>query len=55
MKKMVVALILAAGVTAITFAALDSSNSSKKKVKTEKKAIQKEKKKECKRSCIFSL
>jgi hypothetical protein len=55
MKKVLVALILAGGVTAIAFAAFDSSGSSKKKVKTEKKADQKEKKKECKRTCIYSI
>ena len=55
MKKTVIALILAAGVTAIAFAALDSSGSSKKKIKTEKKAEQKQKKKECKHSCMYSI
>jgi hypothetical protein len=38
MKKTIVALILASGVTAIAFAALDTSASSNKKMKTEKKA-----------------
>ena len=54
MKKTVVALILASGVTAIAFAALDSSSASNKKMKTEKKAETK-KKKECKRSCIYGI
>jgi hypothetical protein len=54
MKKTIVALILASGVTAIAFAAFDSSSSPNKKMKTEKKAETK-KKKECKRTCIFSI
>ena len=54
MKKTIVALILASGVTAIAFAALDSSSASNKKMKTEKKAETK-KKKECKHTCIFSI
>lgn len=54
MKKIIVALILASGVTAIAFAALDSSAVPNKKMKTEKKAETK-KKKECKRTCIFSI
>jgi len=54
MKKTIVALILASGVTAIAFAALDSSSASTKKVKTEKKAEAK-KKKECKRTCMYSI
>ena len=53
MKKFVVALILASGVTAIAFAAFDSSNTPKK-VKTEKKSETK-KKKECKRTCMYSI
>jgi hypothetical protein len=54
MKKIIVALILASGVTAIAFAALDSSSAPNQKMKTEKKAETK-KKKECKRTCIFSI
>jgi hypothetical protein len=54
MKKTIIALILASGVTAIAFAAFDSSSASNKKVKTEKKAEAK-KKKECKRSCIYGI
>jgi len=54
MKKTIVALILASGITAIAFAALDSSSVSNKKVKTEKKAETK-KKKECKHSCMYSI
>ena len=54
MKKTIVALILASGVTAIAFAAFDSSSASNKKMKTEKKAETK-KKKECKRTCIYGI
>ncbi|HEU5166727.1 MAG TPA: hypothetical protein VFU29_14350 [Chitinophagaceae bacterium] len=54
MKKTIVALILASGVTAIAFAALDSSSASNKKMKTEKKAETK-KKKECKHTCMYSI
>lgn len=57
MKKTIVALILASGVTAIAFAALDSSSASKtsgKKMKTEKK-VESKKKKECKRTCMYSI
>jgi hypothetical protein len=54
MKKTIVALILASGVTAIAFAAFGSSSASNKKMKTEKKAETK-KKKECKRSCIYGI
>ena len=53
MKKTIVALILASGVTAIAFAALDTSTSSNKKMKTEKKA--ETKKKECKHTCMYSI
>ena len=55
MKKTIVALILASGVTAIAFAALDSSSaSSNKKMKTEKK-VETKKKKECKHTCMYSI
>jgi hypothetical protein len=54
MKKFIVALILASGVTAIAFAALDSSSTTNRKMKTEKKAETK-KKKECKRTCMYSI
>lgn len=54
MKKTIVALILASGVTAIAFAAFDTSSASNKKMKTEKKAETK-KKKECKRTCIYGI
>ncbi len=54
MKKTIVALILASGVTAIAFAAFDTSSASNKKMKTEKKAETK-KKKECKRSCFYGI
>jgi hypothetical protein len=53
MKKAIVALVLAAGVTAIAFAAFDTSGSSVQKAKTEKKTEYK-KKKECKRSCEYN-
>jgi flagellar basal body-associated protein FliL len=52
MKKLVVALVLAGGVTAVAFAALKSVSSSKKETRTEKKA--EKKKKECKHTCMFS-
>ncbi len=54
MKKIIVAFILASGVTAIAFAAFDSSSASNKKMKTEKKSETK-KKKECKRSCMYGI
>ena len=54
MKKFIVALVLASGVTAIAFAAFDSSSASNKKMKTEKKAETK-KKRECSHSCIFGI
>ena len=54
MKKTIVALILASGVTAIAFAALDSSSASNKKMKTEKKA-ETNKKRECKHTCMYSI
>ena len=54
MKKTIVALILASGVTAIAFAAFDTSSASNKKMKTEKKAETK-KKKECRRTCIYGI
>lgn len=53
MKKLVVALVLVSGVTAIAFAALDTSSSAKK-VKTEKKTEMK-KKKECRHTCMYSI
>jgi hypothetical protein len=54
MKKFVVALVLVSGVTAIAFAAFDTSTSATKKMKTEKKSETK-KKKECKRTCMYSI
>lgn len=47
MKKLLVAVVLVAGLTAVTFA---SFTNNKKKVQTEKKT----EKKECKRKCLFS-
>lgn len=52
MKKVLVGITLVAGITAVAFAALDSSTSTKK-TQTEKKAEKQEKKKECKRTCLF--
>ncbi|HEX7845489.1 MAG TPA: hypothetical protein VF476_06760 [Chitinophagaceae bacterium] len=49
MKKLVIGLALLGGVTAIAFASFSSRKTDKQVV--EKKA---EKKKECKRSCLFS-
>ena len=54
MKKFIVALILASGVTVIAFAAFDSSSAPNKKMKTEKKAETK-KKRECSHSCVFGI
>jgi len=54
MKKAIIALVLASGVTAIAFAAFDSSSSPNKKMKTEKKAETK-KKKQCSHSCMYSI
>ena len=54
MKKIIVAFILASGVTAIAFAAFDSSSAPNKKMKTEKKAETK-KKRECSHSCVFGI
>ena len=51
MKRVLIAMVLLGGVTAIAFASLKSTN---KKDQTEKKVEKKEKKKECKRTCIFS-
>lgn len=48
MKRLVVGLVLVAGVAAAAFA---SFNNNRQKADTEKKV---EKKKECKRSCTFS-
>jgi len=52
MKKLIVALVLAGGVGAIAYAALDDSSRNKQVI--EKKAEKKEKKKECKKRCLFS-
>jgi hypothetical protein len=52
MKKLLIALILIAGITAIAFASLTNRRSNKHT--TEKKMEKKEKKKECRRSCIFN-
>lgn len=55
MKKLIVALLLAGGVTAFAFAALDSSTTSTKDVKSEKKKEFKKKKKDCMRTCMYSI
>lgn len=52
MKKILVALVLASGVGAIAFASM--GNSGNKKQAIEKKADKQEKKKECKKRCLFS-
>lgn len=51
MKRLVIALVLVSGFTAIAFAAFDSTTSTKK-VKAEKKA---EKKRECKHTCMYGI
>jgi hypothetical protein len=48
MKKIIVAVILVAGITAVAFASFSTTN--KKKTGTEKKM----EKKECTRKCMFS-
>jgi serine protease inhibitor ecotin len=50
MKKILIAVVLIAGITAIAFASLSSRKADKQSI--EKKAEKKEKK-ECKRTCIF--
>jgi hypothetical protein len=55
MKKFVVALILAAGVTAIAFAALNTKSTVKKSIHSEKKEVKKMQKKECRRTCLYSI
>jgi len=52
MKKVVIALVLAGGVGAIAYASLATSHSSKQAI--EKKTEKKEKKHECRKSCLFS-
>ena len=52
MKKFIVALALASGVAAIAYASLSSRDNTKQAIeKKEKKDI---KKKECRRTCLFS-
>jgi len=55
MKKLIVALILAGGVTVMAFAALESSPSASKDVKSEKKKDMKKKRKECSHTCMYSI
>jgi hypothetical protein len=52
MKKVIIALALATGITAIAYASLRGSNSNTKQ-DTEKKQDVKKEKKECKRTCLF--
>ncbi|HEX7903733.1 MAG TPA: hypothetical protein VF487_07635 [Chitinophagaceae bacterium] len=51
MKKILIAVLLIAGITAIAFASLSNRKSNKQAI--EKKAEKKEKK-ECRHSCLFS-
>ena len=51
MKKILIAVLLIAGITAIAFASLTNRKSNKQAI--EKKAEKKEKK-ECRHSCLFS-
>lgn len=54
MKKLVIALVLAGGITAIAFASLGNRSHVKdKNMATEKKQDLKKAKKECKRTCMF--
>jgi hypothetical protein len=50
MKKILIAVVLVAGITAIAFASFTNRKGNKQSI--EKKAEKKEKK-ECKRTCIF--
>jgi uncharacterized protein HemX len=52
MKKFLVALVLAGGIGAVAYASL--SNQSSKKQGIEKKTEKQEKKKDCKKRCMFS-
>lgn len=52
MKKILIALVLVAGITAIAFASFSSRKNNKQLI--EKKAEQKSKEKKCQHSCIFS-
>ena len=52
MKKILVALVLVAGIGAIAYASLSKNSSNKQTI--EKKTEKLEKKKECKKSCMFS-
>ena len=55
MKKLLIVLLLIAGLTVIAFASLNGRKSSKQTKQTIEKKVEKpEKKKECRRSCIFS-
>ena len=55
MKKLLIVLLLIAGLTVIAFASLTNRKSNKQSKQTiEKKTEKQEKKKECKKSCIFS-
>jgi hypothetical protein len=52
MKKILIALVLAGGVGAIAYASLSNRSNSKQAI--EKKTEEKEKKHECKKTCMFS-
>jgi type II secretory pathway component PulJ len=52
MKKILVALVLVAGIGAIAYASLSKNSSNKQAI--EKKTDKQEKKKECKKTCMFS-
>lgn len=56
MKKLLIVLLLLAGLTVIAFASLSNrkSNKQSEKQSVEKKVEKQEKKKECRRTCIFS-
>lgn len=56
MKKVLIVLLLIAGLAVIAFASMSGRKTDKqtKKQSIEKKAEKQEKKKECRRTCIFS-
>lgn len=55
MKKIIAVIILVAFIGAVAFASLTRANrTEKKKVQTEKNEKKIEKKKECRRTCLFS-
>ena len=54
MKKFVVALALASGVAIIAYASLNNRSTTNQKQATEKQEKKDIKKKECRKSCLFS-